>query len=604
TSNGGGSSATINVAENTTAVTNVTATDADLPSQTLTFTLAGGADMARFSIDANTGALSFIAAPDYEAPTDANADNVYDLIVQVSDGQRTGTQTLAIHVINVNEAPVATADAFAGNEDAVLTGNVLGNDADVDGDALSARWVSGPAHGTLVLGADGRFTYTPDANFNGADSFSYVAHDGALDSAPVTVSLHLAPVNDPPVSGVVTLAPHPEDGGPRLITQAELLSAANDVDGDPLVARDLAIASGRGTLSDNGDGTWTFVPASNDDTRVGFSFVISDGHAETPATAQLSLIPVNDAPAAADAAFATQDTQRHVGQLPAASDVEGDPVVYGLVTAPIRGTVVVQPDGRFTYTPTPGNGGSDAFSFAVTDVHGASTTHTVTVVITVAGGGSGAGTGTEGDTSSDGATSTGRKTRDTTPGVVKTTAPRTATQAESGAAAQVSRIVTAALRGPQEAPASDAVVAPASSGSPPAMHHLRRGANGADLADWENIRFSWFSSYSMDFRHSRGSAVQDWTPATGHPGGREEGEALLETLPAKVAGVSLSVGVVWWAARAGGLLASLAASLPAWRGVDMLMVLKDREPDDDEAGDEDHPGGLPGADDRDERSDG
>ena len=78
--------AAVSVAENTTAVMTVTATDADLPAQTLSYSISGGADAAQFAINASTGALSFVAAPDYESPTDADANNVYDVTVQVSDG--------------------------------------------------------------------------------------------------------------------------------------------------------------------------------------------------------------------------------------------------------------------------------------------------------------------------------------------------------------------------------------------------------------------------------------------------------------------------------------------------------------------------------------
>ena len=86
TSNGGGATASIDVAENATAVTTVAATDGNLPAQTLTYTIVGGADAALFTIHSCTGVLSFIAAPDYETPRDAGADNVYNVTVQVSDG--------------------------------------------------------------------------------------------------------------------------------------------------------------------------------------------------------------------------------------------------------------------------------------------------------------------------------------------------------------------------------------------------------------------------------------------------------------------------------------------------------------------------------------
>ncbi|TBO34334.1 DUF4347 domain-containing protein [Aquabacterium lacunae] len=106
TSNGGGSSAAISLAENQTAVTTVTATDVD--SGSLTYSIAGGADAARFSINSSTGVLTFTAAPDFENPTDAGANNVYDVIVQVSDNNLSDTQSLAVTITDVSSALVVT----------------------------------------------------------------------------------------------------------------------------------------------------------------------------------------------------------------------------------------------------------------------------------------------------------------------------------------------------------------------------------------------------------------------------------------------------------------------------------------------------------------
>ncbi len=101
-SNGGGADAAIAVAENTTAVTTVLAADPN-PADTITYQLAGGADAGKFSIDANTGVLTFLAAPNFEAPGSAAGTNVYDVVVQASDGTAVDTQTLAVSVGNVNE---------------------------------------------------------------------------------------------------------------------------------------------------------------------------------------------------------------------------------------------------------------------------------------------------------------------------------------------------------------------------------------------------------------------------------------------------------------------------------------------------------------------
>ncbi|WP_157451396.1 cadherin-like domain-containing protein, partial [Caldimonas taiwanensis] len=103
-------------------------------------------------------------------------------------------------------------------------------------------------------------------------------------------------VNDAPTTTPVTLTPIVEDGGAHLITQAELRANASDVDSDALVASGLTIASGNGTLVDNGNGTWTYTPASNDGSQVSFSYTISDGHASVAASASLPIEAVADAP--------------------------------------------------------------------------------------------------------------------------------------------------------------------------------------------------------------------------------------------------------------------------------------------------------------------
>src|SRR5262245_60230358 len=103
TSNGGGASATVNVPENLTAVTIVTATDPN-PGTTLDYSIVGGADASLFHINHATGALSLIAVPDFEAPGDANLDNSYEVIVSASDGSLSDDQTLSVNISNVSGA--------------------------------------------------------------------------------------------------------------------------------------------------------------------------------------------------------------------------------------------------------------------------------------------------------------------------------------------------------------------------------------------------------------------------------------------------------------------------------------------------------------------
>ncbi len=103
-SDGGGATASINVAENVTGITVVTGADVDIPAQPLTYGISGGADQALFAIDATTGALSFVAPRDFEAAADANGDNVYVVQVRVTDSQGgTVTQTIEVTVTDVAE---------------------------------------------------------------------------------------------------------------------------------------------------------------------------------------------------------------------------------------------------------------------------------------------------------------------------------------------------------------------------------------------------------------------------------------------------------------------------------------------------------------------
>lgn len=157
-SNGGGATAAISVAENATAVTTVTATDADTTGSK-TFSISGGADQARFSINATTGALTFASAPDFENAVDVGdtaGNNTYVVVVQVSDGVTTDTQTITVTVTNVDEAPVFTsAAALSGEAGTTFTLDVNANNG--DGGAADAgvtySLTGGSAQGVFTINA-------------------------------------------------------------------------------------------------------------------------------------------------------------------------------------------------------------------------------------------------------------------------------------------------------------------------------------------------------------------------------------------------------------------------------------------------------------------
>src|SRR3989475_7188097 len=175
------------------------------------------------------------------------------------------------------------------NEDTTLmvsAPGVLGNDSDSDGDLLSAVLVSGPSHGTLILNADGSFRYSPAANYNGPDSFTYQASDGATNSGVVTVTLTVNPVNDAPVAADDTYIT-PED---TILTVSApgVIANDSDVDGDPLTAI-LVTGPAHGTLSLNNDGSFTYTPALNYNGPDSFTYKANDGQVDSPTNATVSI---------------------------------------------------------------------------------------------------------------------------------------------------------------------------------------------------------------------------------------------------------------------------------------------------------------------------
>ncbi|MET3898966.1 T1SS-143 domain-containing protein [Devosia sp. UYZn731] len=179
--------------------------------------------------------------------------------VAVEDGNQDGSvpipQPFIVNVTPVNDAPIAFADSYTVNEDQVLTvnaaGGVLANDTDVDS-TLSAILVSGPAHGSLTLNANGTFTYTPSANYNGPDSFTYQANDGAISTAVTTVNLTVTPVNDAPTAPVDTNnALNEVAENATAETVVGLTAHATDVDGETVTYSLTNDANGRFTIDQN-----------------------------------------------------------------------------------------------------------------------------------------------------------------------------------------------------------------------------------------------------------------------------------------------------------------------------------------------------------------
>ncbi len=275
------------------------ATDVDGLTDGTYFTVTTPATNGTAGIDAMTGAWTF-------TPTNPNWYGSDSFTVTVTDDQGgTTTQVVSVTLANVNDPPVAANDAYATLEDISLTTvvatGVLANDSDLDGDTLSvnATPIVNVSNGTLVLNGDGSFTYTPHANFYGADSFTYQITDGNGGTAQATVTLTVVSVNDVPV---ITSN---SGGGGATLAMAENVSnvttmTATDSDGDPLTYSIVGGAdAGRFTV-DPTTGALSFmgVPDFENPTDVGGNNVydvqmqVSDGQGGTDT--QLLAITVTD----------------------------------------------------------------------------------------------------------------------------------------------------------------------------------------------------------------------------------------------------------------------------------------------------------------------
>ncbi|MFN7866939.1 MAG: tandem-95 repeat protein [Planctomyces sp.] len=331
------------------------------------------------------GTLSFTPA--------ANAFGSAVVTVQLQDNGGVGPGgvdisapvTFLITVQPVNDPPAAVADQWQITENGSLnvgpTG-VLANDSDVEGDPLTAILLTGPQHGTFSLNADGSFAWLPPTGWYGTDSFSYVASDGVDVSAAAVVSLTVNHLNQLPVAADDQFS-LPED---TILTVGlpGVLVNDSDPDGDPLTVQ-LLTATSHGSLVLNTDGSFIYTPAANFFGSDSFTYLLSDGFGNSlPATVRLTVTGINDAPLATADRFSSNEDQvlnAVPGVLQNDPDPDGDILTASLVTDVLHGTLLLNSDGTFRYTPNLNYFGEDSFTYAVSDGIAAAVTATVTLTI-------------------------------------------------------------------------------------------------------------------------------------------------------------------------------------------------------------------------------
>ncbi|WP_167736206.1 Ig-like domain-containing protein [Nocardioides sp. 503] len=381
----------VTVAEGGTATTltggatSVLTNDTDPEGDVLTAVLVTGPTNGTLTLNAN-GTFGY---------THHGSETTSDSFTyRTSDGTAlSNVVPVTVTVTPVNDPPVAVGDAYSVAEDSVLTvtaaNKVTLNDTDAESSALTAVLVSGPSHGTLTLNADGTFTYTPQAGYDGADSFTYRADDGSSSSNVATVSLTVTEVDDAPVavgdSFIVA-----EGGTATTLTGGATSVLTNDTDpeGDVLTAV-LVTGPTNGTLMLNANGTFGYTHDGSETTSDSFTYLASDETSSSnTVTVSVTVTPVNDAPVAVGDVYSVAEDS--VLTVTAANkvtlndtDAESSALTAVLVSGPSHGTLTLNADGTFTYTPQGGYDGADSFTYRADD--GSDGSNVVTVTLTVTG---------------------------------------------------------------------------------------------------------------------------------------------------------------------------------------------------------------------------
>ncbi|WP_374352805.1 Ig-like domain-containing protein, partial [Chitinimonas sp.] len=292
------------------------------------------------------------------------------------DGQTSNIATVSLQVSEVAYAPVVPSGSLSATVTAgkAYSFDPLAGAVDINGHAMHAVIDQQPAHGQLLTNPDGSWTYTADSQYSGGDSLVYHLNDGLADSAPVTVNFTVQPAHHAPVAngGAVQLK---EDGSLVI----DLRQFGNDPDGNAMTATVTAQPS-HGSLVQNSDGTFTYTPKLHYYGADSLRFTLADAFlGSQEATLDIDVAKIEIAPTLADSSLGLDEFGSVTfNPLAQANSANGDPLTARLVNDPQHGTLRVNTDGSWTYTPNGNFYGTDSLTYKVSDGVADSTIATLT----------------------------------------------------------------------------------------------------------------------------------------------------------------------------------------------------------------------------------
>ncbi|QRD53658.1 tandem-95 repeat protein (plasmid) [Pseudosulfitobacter pseudonitzschiae] len=330
---------------------------------------------------ASNGTVVMNADGTYTYTPNADFNGTDSFTYTVKDGKGgVDTATVNVTVTAVNDAPVAQDGIVATTaEDNSVSGSVASSD--VDGGAPTYSVSGNPANGSVTMNPNGTYTYTPNDDFNGSDSFEYTVNDGKGGVDTATVNITVTAVDDAPVA---------QDESASVNEDAFILNGqldANDIDNDNANITFSLNAAAPAGLTVLADGSYTFDAsvAAYQNLAAGVTQVITAGYTATSngksdtGTITITVTGTNDAPVAQAASASTVEDTAISGTLSATDKDNGDTLTYSLATGAANGDVTVNQNGTFVYDPNANFNGVDSFTYTVTDSAGATSTATVNI---------------------------------------------------------------------------------------------------------------------------------------------------------------------------------------------------------------------------------
>jgi len=324
------------------------------------------------------GTLTLNADGSFTYTHDGSETTLDSFTYKANDGTVDGNvATVTITINPVNDIPVAVNDNATTNEDTPVSVDVLNNDHQIDEVPLTVTITGNPSNGSVVVNGDNTVTYTPNADFNGTDTFTYQVCDATPDCATATVTITVTPVNDIPVA-VDDNSTTNED------TPVSINVLGNDTGlGDGGLTVTIPTAPANGTVTVNPDNTVTYTPNPDFNGTDTFTYQVCDATPDcATATVTITVTPVNDVPVAMDDnATTNEDTPVSISVLGNDTGLGDGGLTVTIPAAPANGTVTVNPDNTVTYTPNPDFNGTDTFTYQVCDATPDCATATVTITI-------------------------------------------------------------------------------------------------------------------------------------------------------------------------------------------------------------------------------